>query len=165
MTPHQEKISLSPGELIHQETKRISWSPSGLKKGMVPHKEKISLSPGELIHQEDKRISLSPGGLKKYGTPPGENLLVSWWINPPGGQKNFLVSWFILKNMWYPTRRKSPGLLVNWSTRRPRDSLGLLVEYHLFFIIHQETKRFSWSPGGLIHQETRRFSPGGVLYS
>ena len=31
-------------------------------------------------------------------------------------------------------------------------------------LIHQETKRFFCSPGGLFHQETRRFSPGGVPY-
>ena len=46
--------------LIHQETRRFSWSPGGFKN-IVPHQEKISLSPGELIHQEDKRISWSPG--------------------------------------------------------------------------------------------------------
>ena len=40
--PHQEKISLSPGEWIDQETKKISWSPSGLQKSVVPDQEKIS---------------------------------------------------------------------------------------------------------------------------
>ena len=116
--------------LIHQETRRFSWSPGGFKN-IVPHQEKISLSPGELIHQETKRIAWSPGGLKKKGgTPPGdlENLLVSWWINSPGDQEIF--SW--------------------WGA--------------IFFLIHQETKKFFCPPGGSIHQETRRFSPGGVPY-
>ena len=43
--------------LSHQETKRISWSPGGLKKSVVPHQEKISWSPGGWIHQETKKIS------------------------------------------------------------------------------------------------------------
>ena len=85
MVPHKEKISLSPGELIHQEDKRISLSPGGLKKygtppgdqenllvswwikkSVVPHQEKISWSPGELIHQETKRFSRFPGGVPPF---------------------------------------------------------------------------------------------------
>ena len=107
MAPHQENISLSPGELIYQETKRISWSPSGFQKSMVPHQEKISWSPGELIHQETKIFSRSPSGLihqetrlSPGGVPPfflnplgdQEILLVSWWINLPGDKEIF--SWW-----------------------------------------------------------------------
>ena len=127
---------------------------------MVPHQEKISLSPGEIIHQENKRISWSPGGLKKvYGTPSGENLLVSWWIDPPGGQENFLVSWLIKKMC-----ATQEILLVSWWIYSPGDKeiFSWWGTIH-FFVMDQETKRFFCSPGGLLQQKTRRFSPGGVL--
>ena len=75
-----------------------------------------------------------------------------------------MVSWCIKKKGWYSTRRPREylGLLVDQFTRRPGDFL--LVGYHIFFKINQETKKFFCPPGGLIHQETRRFSPGGVPY-
>ena len=37
-----------PFYLIHQETRRFSWSPGGLKKMVVPHEEKIPLFLGIL---------------------------------------------------------------------------------------------------------------------
>ena len=86
----------------------------------------------------------------------------SWWINSPGHKEIF--SWWGKILFFLSTRRpRNPlGLLVDQFTRRPGDFL--LVGYHIFFKINQETKKFFCPPGGLIHQETRRFSPGGVPY-
>ena len=41
-------VGYYPFYLIHQETRRFSWSPGGLKKMVVPHEEKIPLFLGIL---------------------------------------------------------------------------------------------------------------------
>ena len=146
-------------------------------------------------------------GCNIFLNPPGDQkiLLFSWWITPPGDQEIF--SWWVLhfflihqesKKFFCPpgglihqeTRRFSPGGVQYFSksTRRPRDSFILLVDYStkrlenlllvgttLFFNPpgDQEILLVSWwinSPGDqeifswwssthlLINQETKKFS-------
>ena len=121
IVPHQEKISLSPGELIHQETKRIAQSPGGLKKRVVLHQEtqRISWSPGGSIHQETRRFS--PGGVPHiYFNQPGDQeiLLSSWWINSPGDKEIFSL-WGTIP--FFNPLGDQEILLVSWWINSPGD--------------------------------------------
>ena len=120
--------------------------------------KKFFCPPGGLIHQETRRFS--PGGVPYFFNPPGDKeiLLSSWWINSPGDREIFSL-WGTIP--FFNPLGDQEILLVSWWINSPGDKEIFSWWGAILFKIHQETKRFFCSPGGLLHQETRRFSPSG----
>ena len=120
--------------------------------------KKFFCPPGGLIHQETRRFS--PGGVPYFFNPPGDKeiLLSSWWINSPGDKEIFSL-WGTIP--FFNPLGDQEILLVSWWINSPGDKEIFSWWGVILFLIHQETKRFFCSPGGLLHQETRRFSPSG----